>query len=103
MDYLSSLDSLAEVVEKKTIESVCSQIKDLIDKDIIKVVSGDKVFMYAPDSANIEYRNSIKFELKDKEYIQNLEYQNDKLIGENKYLKGLISAMTDIAQGKVQQ
>jgi hypothetical protein len=25
------------------------------------------------------------------------------LIGENKYLKGLISAMTDIAQGKVQQ
>lgn len=100
MDYLNSLDSLAEMVEKKTIDAVCSQLKDLVDKGILKIVTGEKQFVQDINSATIQYKNSIKIELDQADYIQNLEYQINKLMGENKSLKTLINQMCSVVSEK---
>lgn len=100
MDYISSLDSLAQTVEKKTIDTICIQLNELIGKDIIKLVVGDGVFVQSPNSPTIEYRNTVRFEPKEKEYIQQLEFQNNKLIGENKSLKMLINEMCSVVTNK---
>lgn len=100
MDYISSLDSLAQIVEKKTIDTICLQLNELIGKDIIKLVVGNGVFVQSPNSATVEYRNLVHFEPKEKEYIQQLEFQNNKLVGENKSLKLLINEMCSVVADK---
>lgn len=97
MDYTNALDSLAKTVEEETIKSMLKQLNNLVNANILTIKTGDKNFFYDKDSAIIKYENCIEIQANDKEYIQKLEFQNDKLIGENKRLRELIKTMAEIA------
>lgn len=99
MDYMDSLDILAKTVEQKTISSVLSQLNSLVEKGILTVKTGEGKFFKKQDDAKIHYENIVELSFDSSEYIKNLETANDKLIGENKYLRDLFNNIQNIKLG----
>jgi hypothetical protein len=78
MHFNSALE-VATKVAKERESLIVSQLNDFISRGLIEVVVKGTQFVRSPDSANIEYRESVELVLKDKEYIENLEKENAEL------------------------
>ena len=78
----SDLSSLTQViyeeVKRKTETEVLAQLNDLIEKGLLVVNIGPGILVQSIDSDKIEYRPQITLELKDQEYIKQLEAKLEK-------------------------
>lgn len=88
---------LTDKVAASTEESILSQLNYLISKGLLEVEHGPLVMTEDTINREVKVSRSVTLSLKDQEYIEKLERENDKLIGENLKLKEMIKAMVDIA------
>ncbi len=93
-------DKLVKIVEDQTIQTVLDGLNELLDRDILVIKKGEGKLFLDEASDKILFKNEIKLELNAQDYINRVELENDKLVGENKRLKDIIKTMTDIAKGQ---
>lgn len=93
-------DKLVKIVEDQTIQNVLDGLNELLDRDILVIKKGEGKLFLDEASDKILFKNEIKLELNAQDYINRVELENDKLVGENKRLKDIIKTMTDIAKGQ---
>jgi hypothetical protein len=95
-----SIESLSEVqktIKQTVTKEILAQLNHLVSKGLLTVVTKEGKFVRDGNTDQVIYHPEVEFQVNDKEYIEKLELQNDKLIGENKYLRQLIKNMSQIS------
>ena len=64
---------------KKREECIVSQLNDFISRGLINVRTTGPTIIQSQDQSGIEIREQVILELKDKEYIEQLEKENSEL------------------------
>ena len=88
---------LTDKISKSVQEEILGQLNYLVNRGLLEVQYGDLVLTNDATTNNVQVQRSVNLVLKDKEYVERLERENDKLIGENQRLKEMIQAMVGVA------
>ena len=88
--HITSADELAKKIAKMREEVIIASLNDFISRGLIETRVVSTGFVRLPDSANIEYRESVELILKDKEYIEKLEKENTELRTYKEQIKKLL-------------
>lgn len=91
-DHHDSLRQLTSKVAKAREETIMHQLNDFISRDLISIEVMGGTFVRMADSNAIEYRESVRLVLKDKEYIEKLEKENAGMKEWIEEMKKLIGA-----------
>lgn len=94
-------NELSASIAKDVQNEILSQLNYLVSRGLLEVEYGPLVMTQDPTSNSLNVSKSVNLVLKEKEYIDKLELENDKLIGENLKLKEMIKAMVDAASRNV--
>ena len=94
---IESLSDAQKIIKQNVTKEILTQLNHLVSKGLLTFVVKDGKFVRDGNSDKVAYHPEIEFQVNDKEYIEKLELQNDKLIGENKYLRQLINNMSQIS------
>lgn len=84
------IQDLAQKIAKVREETIMHQLNDFISRNLISIEVIGGTFVRMEDSNNIEYRESLRLVLKDKEYIEKLEKENAELRAYKQEIKKLI-------------
>jgi hypothetical protein len=87
---LNSALELAKRTAEVTELEILSQLNDFIKRDLIEVQYGQLIFFQEMDSTAIKVSRTVKLVLKDKEYIEKLEKDNEELRSIISKLKGVL-------------
>lgn len=83
---------ISELAEQKQ-QLLLSQLNDLVSRGLLVVEEGPSSLVRSAHSDKIEYVQTIKLTLKDKEYIQSLESKVKEL---EKKLETISQALTNV-------
>lgn len=86
-------ESIAEMtreIQKQTENKLLEQLNDFISRGLIEVESTQPVLIQDQWSAKVSVQMSINLRLKDKEYIERLEKENEAFKKAFVELKGII-------------
>lgn len=70
---------LMEQVARQTEDLLAQDLNAFVKKGLLRVVTGPVTLVQNPMSTDIEVRTQVKFELRDKEYIAELEKKISEL------------------------
>jgi hypothetical protein len=78
MHYQSITNELSSRVAKQTELSILQQLSDFVSRGLIIVEHGPMVLTHSVNNSGIEIKQTIELKLKDKEYIERLEKENER-------------------------
>lgn len=95
---VTSLESVTKELFKQKDDLILTSLNDLISRDLLVIEEGPMTLTRDEASNKVVLSQQVRLVLKDKEYIENLETENNKMRNELKEIKDLIIKLTKESQ-----
>ena len=92
---INSLSTMTEELAKQSQDIILEQLNDLISRNLLVVEQGPLQLIQEYNSNTIKVAQNVKLVLKDKEYIEKLEKENQELKNTIEYFKNFINAFNN--------